>query len=132
MLQGWDRRANIDSRGEVLFREFWSAANAIPNKWAVPFDPRDPVNTPRGVASSAIPGMLTALRGAAAKLQGLGIPLDAKLGDYQVEPRNGVRIPIHGGNGNQEGTYSAITMRTGLTASGYGGVHYGQSYIQTV
>jgi len=132
VLQGWDRRANVDSRGEVLFREFWASANTIQNKWAVPFDPRDPVNTPRGVAPSAIPGMLASLRAAATKLQTLGIPLDAKLGDYQVEPRNGVRIPIHGGNGNQEGTYSAISMRTPLTAEGYVGVTHGQSYIQTV
>ncbi|RZA32878.1 MAG: hypothetical protein EOP92_23740, partial [Lysobacteraceae bacterium] len=104
-LQAWDRRANVDSRGAVLFREFWAVASAIPNKWAVPFDPLDPVNTPRGVAPAAMPAMQVALLAAAEKLQSLGIPFDAKLGDYQVEPRNGVRIPLHGGNGNQEGTY---------------------------
>jgi len=132
VLQAWDRRADVDSRGEVLFREFWSTASAIPNKWAVAFNPADPVNTPYGVAPSAMPAMLAALRGAADKLQTLGVPLDGRLGDWQVEPRKGVRIPIHGGNGNQEGTYGSITMRTGLTSSGYVGVHWGQSYIQTV
>ncbi|MGI4717063.1 MAG: penicillin acylase family protein [Janthinobacterium lividum] len=132
VLQAWDRRANVDSRGEVLFREFWATASAIPNKWAVPFDPADPVNTPRGVAPAAVPAMLAALRGAAEKLQSLGVPLDGRLGDYQVEPRNGMRIPMHGGNGNQEGTYSALSMSTGLTAEGYVGVRHGQSYIQTV
>ena len=49
-------------------------ASAISNKWAVPFDPADPVNTPRGVAPAAMPAMLAALRGAAEKLQSLGIP----------------------------------------------------------
>ncbi|MGG7605293.1 penicillin acylase family protein [Massilia sp. BKSP1R2A-1] len=132
VLQAWDRRADVDSRGEVVFREFWSTASAIPNKWAVAFNPADPVNTPYGVAPAAMPAMLTALRGAAQKLQTLGVPLDGRLGDWQVEPRNGVRIPIHGGNGNQEGSYGSITMRTGLTSSGYVGVHWGQSYIQTV
>ncbi|SFC73911.1 penicillin acylase family protein [Massilia yuzhufengensis] len=131
-LQAWDRRANVDSRGAVLFREFWSVASAIPNKWATPFNPADPVHTPAGVAPAAMPAMLAALRSAAEKLQSLGIPLDGRLGDWQVEPRNGVRIPLHGGNGNQEGTYSSLTMRTGLTAAGYVGVHWGQSYIQTV
>lgn len=131
-LAGWDRRADIDSRGAVLFREFWSAASALPNKWAVPFDPRDPVNTPNGVAPSAIPAMLAALRNAALALQALGVPFDGRLGDYQVEPRNGVRIPLHGGNGNQEGTYGSLTMRSSLTSSGYVGAHWGQSYIQTV
>ena len=132
VLQAWDRRANVDSRGAVLFREFWAMASAIPNKWANPFNPADPVNTPNGVAPAAMPAMLAAVRDAAVKLQSLGIPLDARLGDYQVEPRNGVRIALHGGNGNQEGTYSSLTMRTGLTANGYVGAHWGQSYIQTV
>jgi len=131
-LQAWDRRANIDSRGAVLFREFWSMASAIPNKWAIPFDPADPVHTPAGVAPGAMPAMLAALRSAAQKLASLGVPPDGRLGDYQVEPRNGVRIPLHGGNGNQEGTYGSLTMRSGLTAQGYVGAHWGQSYIQTV
>ena len=131
-LAGWDRRANLDSRGMVLFREFWNTAVAIPNKWAVPFDPADPLRTPSGVAPAAMPAMLAALRGAAERLQIFGIPFDGRFGDYQVEVRNGLRIPVHGGDGNEEGTYSALTMRSGLTSSGYVGVHYGQSYIQTV
>jgi len=131
-LQAWDRRADLDSRGAVLFREFWALATAIPNKWARPFDPADPVNTPAGVAPGALPAMLATLGTAAEKLQSLGVPLDGRLGDYQVEPRNGVRIPLHGGNGNQEGTYGSLTMRSGLTAQGYVGAHWGQSYIQTV
>lgn len=131
-LQAWDRRADLDSRGAVLFREFWALATAVPNKWARPFDPADPVNTPAGVAPAAMPAMLAALRTAADKLQSLGVPLDGRLGDYQVEPRNGVRIPLHGGNGNQEGTYGSLTMRSSLTAQGYVGAHWGQSYLQTV
>jgi len=131
-LRTWDRRADLDSRGAVLFREFWALASAIPNRWATPFDPADPVNTPSGVAPAAMPAMLAALRSAADKLQSLGVPLDGRLGDYQVEPRNGVRIPLHGGNGNQEGTYGSLTMRSGLTAQGYVGAHWGQSYLQTV
>jgi acyl-homoserine-lactone acylase len=84
------------------------------------------------VAPAAIPAMLTALRNAAAKLQSLGIPLDGRLGDYQVEPRNGVRIALHGGVGNIDGSYNSLTMRNPLGAGGYEGVHWGQSYIQTV
>lgn len=131
-LQAWDRRADVDSRGAVLFREFWSIASRIPNKWATPFDPADPVHTPHGVAPAAMPAMLVALRTAAAKLDSLGVPLDGRLGDYQVEPRNGVRIPLHGGNGDEEGSYSSLTMATPLTPAGYQGVYWGQSYIQTV
>jgi acyl-homoserine-lactone acylase len=131
-LAAWDRRVNVDSRGPVLFREFWNSAAAIPNKWAVPFNPADPVNTPNGVAPAAVPAMLAALKNAAVKLQGLGIPFDSKLGDYQTEPKNGIRIALHGGVGNIDGSYNSLTMRSGLTATGYNGVHWGESYIQTV
>ncbi|MBD8533314.1 penicillin acylase family protein [Massilia sp. CFBP 13647] len=131
-LAAWDRRVNVDSRGALLFREFWNTAAAIPNKWAVQFNPADPVNTPYGVAPAAMPAMLAALKSAALKLQGLGIAFDARLGDYQTEPKNGVRIPLHGGIGNVDGSYNSLTMRSGLTATGYNGVHWGQSYIQTV
>jgi acyl-homoserine-lactone acylase len=131
-LAAWDRRVNIDSRGAVLFREFWNSGAAIPNKWAVPFNPADPVNTPNGLAPAAIPAMLTALKNAAVKLQGFGIPFDGKLGDYQTETRNGVRIPLHGGIGNIDGSYNSLTMRGGLTTAGYEGVYWGESYIQTV
>jgi acyl-homoserine-lactone acylase len=131
-LAAWDRRVNIDSRGAVLFREFWNGAAAIPNKWAVPFNPADPVNTPHGVAPNAVPAMLAALKAAALKLQGLGIAVDAPLGSYQTETKNAVRIPLHGGIGNIDGSYNSLTMRNPLSATGYNGVHWGQSYIQTV
>jgi acyl-homoserine-lactone acylase len=98
----------------------------------VPFNPADPVNTPNGVASAAVPAMLAALKSAALKLQSLGIPLDGKLGDYQTETRNGIRIPLHGGIGNTDGSYNSLTMRGTLTATGYNGAHWGESYIQTV
>lgn len=131
-LAAWDRRVNVDSRGAVLFREFWNSAAAIPNKWAVPFNPADPVHTPNGVAPAAMPAMLAALKSAALRLGSLGIPFDARLGDYQTETRKGVRIPLHGGIGNIDGSYNSLTMRGGLTATGYNGVHWGESYIQTV
>jgi acyl-homoserine-lactone acylase len=131
-LSAWDRRADLDSRGAVLFREFWNVAAATPNKWTVALNPADPVNTPYGVAPAAMPAMLAALKGAAVKLQGLAIPLDGKLGDYQSETRNGVRIPVHGAIGNIDGSYNSLTMRTGLTATGYNNIHWGTSYVQTV
>ena len=132
VLSAWDRRANVDSRGAVLFREFWNTASTLANKWAVPFDAKDPVHTPAGVAPAAMPAMLAALGNAALKLQGFGIPPDGKLGDYQGETRNGVRTPLHGGQGDADGSFNSIRMSTGLTATGYNNVYWGASYIQTV
>jgi acyl-homoserine-lactone acylase len=131
-LAAWDRRANLDSRGAVLFREFWNSAAAIPNKWAQPFDPANPVNTPSGLAPAAAPAMLAALRAAAQKLLALGIPLDGRLGDYQSDTRAGVRVPVHGGIGDIDGSYNSIHMNSALDAGGYHDIAWGSSYIQTV
>lgn len=120
----------------MLFREFWSAASQIPNKWKVPLDPTDPVHTPNGVAPGALPAMFTALKNAASLLQSLNIPLDGRLGDYQGETRNGVRTPPHGGVGDIDGSYNSLRMSTGLTATGYNNVYNnvyrGTSYVPTV
>ena len=132
VLSAWDRRANLDSRGAVLFREFWNIASDIPGKWQIPLNPADPVNTPRGVAPSAVQAMLAALRTAVDKLQSLNIPLDGKLGDYQSDTRNGVRVPVHGGIGDIDGSYNSIHMGTPLLADGYRNIVWGTSYVQTV
>jgi acyl-homoserine-lactone acylase len=132
VLAGWDKRANLDSRGAVLFREFWNAASALPNKWAIPLDPNDPVNTPRGVNPAASAAMLAALHSAALKLKALNIPLDGRLGDYQDETRNGVRVPLHGAIGDIDGSYNSIHMSTHLDARGYHDIFWGTSYVQTV
>ena len=131
-LSGWDRRADLDSRGAVLFREFWNAAAALPDKWAIPFDPHNPVNTPREVKPAAVAPMLAALKSAAQKLTSLNVPLDGRLGDYQGETRNGVRVPIHGAIGDIDGSYNSIHMRSELGTQGYRDVEWGTSYVQAV
>jgi acyl-homoserine-lactone acylase len=131
-LAAWDRRANLDSQGAVLFREFWNLALPVPDKWAVPFDAGEPLTTPRGVAAAAVPTMLGALKTAVQKLQSLGIPLDGRLGDFQGDTRNRVRVPLHGGIGNADGSYNSLTMRSPLEAGGYKDVAWGTSYVQTV
>ncbi|MES2129934.1 MAG: penicillin acylase family protein [Pseudomonadota bacterium] len=131
-LSAWDKHANLDSRGAVLFREFWNDAAMMTNKWAVPLDPLDPVNTPRGLNPAASAGMLAKLKAAALKLQGLGIALNARLGDYQDDTRNGVRVALHGAIGDIDGSYNSIHLRTALDARGYHDIAWGTSYVQTV
>jgi acyl-homoserine-lactone acylase len=131
-LAKWDRKANLDSRGAVLFREFWNTAADIPDKWAVPLDPRDPVRTPSGVSTKALPAMLSALKSAAERLERLHIPFDSRLGNYQGDTRNGVRVPIHGAIGDIDGSYNSIHMRSELDKNGYHDVAWGTSYVQAV
>lgn len=131
-LASWDRHADQDSRGAVLFREFWTQARTIPAMWAVPFDPKDPLHTPRGVATSALAPMLVALKAAVAKLDNFHIALDGRLGDVQRELRKGMAFPIHGGHGDSDGAYNAIHMSHELSEHGYGNVAWGTSYLQAV
>ena len=132
VLAAWDKRANLDSRGAVLFREFWNIAANIPAKWTVPLDLADPVNTPRGVAPAAVPAMLAALNSAVKKLQALNVPLDGALGDFQSETRSGVRTPLHGAIGDIDGSYNSLHFAAELGTGCYRQVTWGTSYIQTV
>jgi acyl-homoserine-lactone acylase len=105
VLAAWDLRADVDSRGAVLWREYWSRLGAAP--WAVPFDPNDPVNTPRGFDGSS-PVVPAALTGAVEDLRAKGIPLDVELGALQATTRGRRRIPIHGCT-EGEGCFNIIT-----------------------
>ena len=77
--------------------------------WAVPFDPNDPVNTPRDLNGSD-PKVADSLRGAVEDLRAKGIPLDVPLGDKQAEPRGAERIGIPGCT-EVEGCFNIISTR---------------------
>jgi acyl-homoserine-lactone acylase len=128
-LDRWDRRFDTDSRGALLFDRFWRKAAFVDGLWTVPFDPADPVHTPRGLRTDH-PALPEALRQAAAELDAAGIALDARLRDGQYVVRNGERIPISGGTewigvlNKIEGAWEPST--------GYLEVLDGSSYIQVV
>lgn len=129
-LAGWDRRYEASSRGAALFRAFWAKAANIPGLWAVPFDPADPVATPRDLATAAVGDkLLAALDDAAAELDAAGIALDAPWGDVQQRRVGDERIPIHGG----PGTAGVLNYQDARPAPGGGLVPvHGSSYIQIV
>ena len=104
ILRAWNGRYDVDSRGAVLFRE-WLAQYAptdLRNEgvlFAEPFDPADPVNTPRGLAAgnAALRNLANAVR----VLNARKLALDVPLGELQFADRHGRRIPIHGGYGDE-------------------------------
>ena len=133
VLNTWDLRDDLNSRGAVLFREFLIAAGTsrtLPASlnYVVPFDVNDPVNTPRGLNPTDNPNALKALAAAVAKLRDNGIPLDVPLGQIQYVVRNGVKIPIHGGT-NAEGDLNIINAPF-VPGVGYPNVVSGSSWIQ--
>lgn len=131
-LRTWDRKEGVDSRGAQVWREFWRLAIRVPNLFAVPFDVKDPVRTPRGialVAPAARDVVRRALAQAQQRLAQAGIAPNATLGAIQYELRNGERVPIPGGDGIA-GMWSVISAD--LTPRGYTPIVAGNSYIQIV
>lgn len=141
LLADWDGRSNLGSRGAVLFREFWRRLRmpAGTPMWLTPFDPADPVHTPRdlntrpGLAADTI--RLT-LAQTVADLQGKGIDIARPLGELQAVTRAGERIALHGGD-DFEGAFNKLTMRENnqsvpLGIEGYTDVAVGSSYVQAV
>lgn len=128
VLAGWDRHADVQSRGALLFFGFWRKVQPVRDLWAVPFDPAHPVSTPSGLNPAAAPAILDALQSAADELAQAGTPLDAPLGSVQVAPRGADRIAIHGGP-SIAGVLNA--MHSSRTPAGLVPYH-GTSYAQLV
>ena len=116
VLERWNLRDDLDSRGAVLFRRFAAKVLPLPGPLSAvpagnpgafeePFDLNDPVNTPRGLSPAPA---RTALADAVKELRDNGIPLDARLREYQYERKGAERVPIHGGPGSL-GVFNAIS-----------------------
>jgi acyl-homoserine-lactone acylase len=134
VLGQWDRRNRKESVGTHVWTEFWRRAASAPGLYAVPFDPADPVNTPRGVnlGAAAVRTRLMNDLGATVKyFADNGIPLDRPWGQVHFDTRNGEAIPIHGGSGGS-GVYNAITPSSLIPGVGFTPILGGSSYIQSV
>jgi len=112
--------------------EFWKAVSGTDDFWAVPFDPADPVNTPRDL-NTANEAVVEAVKQAFADgvdtLVTAGIAVDAPWGEVQFDEKNGTRYGIHGGSGSM--MFSVITSSL-VDGEGYANITHGNSYIQAV
>jgi acyl-homoserine-lactone acylase len=129
-LAGWDGRTDVDSRGAILFREFFTRGGA--QTWEVPFDADDPVNTPRDLEESD-DAVIAAFEAGVARLDDAGVAYDAPLGSQQKAGDDGAGdISVHGGFGST-GNANVIAIRnpTANTDVLYP-ISYGSSHIQAV
>lgn len=128
-LNDWDRHANLDSGlGLVHFINLIEHLQQIPDAWRVPFDPAQPLTTPRGLAIDRAPvakALREAMLASTATVAKLGLGADTKWGDVQVSGQT----PIHGGP-QALGIYNA--MQTVPRADGKREVVSGSSYLQIV
>lgn len=93
VLRAWDGRADADSRGGVLFVA-WVRALGVEAMFAVPWDERDPLSTPRGLADPA--AAVAALEHAAAEVERLYGALDVAWGDVFRLDAKGTSVPAIG------------------------------------
>jgi acyl-homoserine-lactone acylase len=109
-LAGYNKHLDLDSNGAILFRE-WITHYSFPDLmnagtlFTVPFDPDDPVNTPRNLADKekAIHNLGLAVQ----VMKREGLALDSSLGDTQFAYRGGQKVALHGGN-DTEGVANII------------------------
>lgn len=129
-LNLWNGRFDLDSRGAVVFAAFWPAASRIPGIWQVPFDPADPVHTPRGLVTSGDVGakLLKVLADAQARLLKDGFKLDARWGDTHFAVRGAKHIPVHGGDGQ----LGVLNVQQSAPEAGGLVPFHGSSYVQVV
>jgi acyl-homoserine-lactone acylase len=134
VIRDWDTHDDLDSNGAVLFRVF--AQNALgavpvtgtPGLFVNQFDANDPVHTPNGL-NVGNPQVERAFADAVKALDDRGIPLNAKLRDYQSEQRGATRIPIHGGPGGV-GIFNAINVGSIPGGSnGWTSIGHGSSFV---
>ena len=133
VLKKWDRRQTIQSRGAQVWTEFWRAVRRTENLYAIAFDPRDPVHTPRGINlanADVLQAVHAALVTAQTTLAEANIPLDAPWGEIQFAERHNQRIPIPGGQG-WAGMFSMIVADL-KKDKGYTPIVHGNSYVQVI
>jgi acyl-homoserine-lactone acylase len=161
VLERWDRRYDLTSRGAALWRELvggFAPADRLKAGplFAEPFDVADPVATPAGLASAAAGGddpIVRAAGDAVRVLDAAGVALDAPLGEVQWVVRGDERVAVHGG-GEAEGMMNVLgpwgalaslslepvppkaaalpgRMLTGLAPGGYQ-CDYGVSFVMAV
>ncbi|AKJ26698.1 penicillin acylase family protein [Caldimonas brevitalea] len=132
-LCAWDRTANLDAGiGYGYLEALLPYLDEHPEVWRVPFDPRDPVYTPRGLdlrTPLVEAGLVAALRAAVQSVHASGWQPGMRWGEVQGVTRGRERIPIHGGDEGL-GVYNSVYS----TPSGPGQreVYDGTSYVQAV
>ncbi len=109
VLERWDRSADAESRGAVLFVEWWRVlgqrTRAGTRVWAQPWSDSAPRTTPDGLADPK--AAVTALETAAANVARRFGTTDVKWGDVYRLRRDSVDLPSNGAQ-ERHGVFRAI------------------------
>ncbi len=133
-LRAWDNRGGTGARGSHVWDEFWTRVQVpAAQLFAVPFDPADPLNTPRELQPGAADALRQAFGAAVQAVQASGFALDAQRGDVLFSARGGVRTALYGGCGGV-GYFTINCSENPIGQGGYSmdGQPHGNSYMQVV
>lgn len=156
VLANWNGTFDLDAAGAPLFREWLgqfppAALKGAGDLFAEGFDPKDPANTPRGLAPTPTIGdpVMVNLARAVQILRVAGFSESSTLRDMQFAARSASRIPLHGGLG-ADGVTNVVSWGGGgsttekvptrgdrvapgstLTKDGYP-INYGTSFLMVV
>lgn len=137
VLEAWDDRVDAGSRGAVLFERWWdhytdrvrALRRSLPSKtsetldpdgFALPWDPEEPLHTPRGIAHDELAA--EALREASDEVIRRWGTLDVAWGEVHRVRHGKVDLPVGGGSGEM-GCFRVLSYRTepdGLRAADRG------------
>ena len=132
VLEKWDRQNNADSRGAVLFLNWATRFMGGPNLgsqagFAVPYDLKDPLNTPRGIKDpKKVAQQLDAAAAQTIKESG---SLDVEWGKVMRYQLDDVDIAANGGFGNL-GVFRVITF--GPMHNGTRSQIHGETWVSMV
>ncbi len=133
-LRAWDNRGGTGARGSHVWDEFWTRVQVpAAQLFAVPFNPADPLNTPRDLQPGAADALRQAFGAAVQAVQASGFALDAPRGDVLFSARGGVRTALYGGCGGV-GYFTINCSENPIGKGGYSmdGQPHGNSYMQVV
>lgn len=133
-LRAWDNRGGTGARGSHVWDEFWTRVQVpAAQLFAVPFNPADPLNTPRDLQPGAADALRQAFGAAVQAVQVSGFALDAPRGDVLFSARGGVRTALYGGCGGV-GYFTINCSENPIGQGGYSmdGQPHGNSYMQVV
>ncbi|RQO53273.1 acylase [Variovorax sp. KBW07] len=120
-LRTWDNAGNTESRGALVWDEFWTRVENLPpdDLYAVPFSAADPLNTPRDLKSSATNALRQVFGAALMRINASPYAVDAPRGDYLFVTRNGKKIPLFGGCADFTGYFTTTCSLNPLDKGGY-------------
>ncbi|OKH20905.1 acylase [Hydrococcus rivularis NIES-593] len=126
VLQAWDRQADADSQGAVLF-DFWTQEMDFPNSFAIPWRENAPRVTPDGLKDPQ--KAVTALETASAKVKAAYGKLDIEWGEVFRLQYGTVDLPANGGFGDL-GIFRVVNFESGDNGRFYS--VDGDSYVAAI